>query len=162
MIYIGPESSTREREKIRELEQRNSSHENNEGQGTIWSNESSLVSRVTFRFTINDLSGQFRMLKDKNCSFFSITVYRVYIYVYVYIYIYIYIYIYTIYIYTLYGLSQWFSSKESTCNAGDTGDTGLVPGLGRSPGEGDPLAQPTQVFLPGKSHGQRSLAGYSL
>lgn len=51
----------------------------------VWSNESSSVSRVTFRFTINDLSGQFIMLKDKNCSFFSITVYRVYIEVYVYI-----------------------------------------------------------------------------
>ena len=24
--------------------------------------------------------------------------------------------------------------KESTCNAGDTGDMGLIPGLGRSPG----------------------------
>jgi len=27
--------------------------------------------------------------------------------------------------------------KESTCNAGDTGDKGLIPGLGRSPGEGN-------------------------
>ena len=26
--------------------------------------------------------------------------------------------------------------KESTCNAGDTGDKGLIPGLGRSPGGG--------------------------
>ena len=26
--------------------------------------------------------------------------------------------------------------KESACNAGDTGDTGLIPGLGRSPGGG--------------------------
>ena len=36
----------------------------------------------------------------------------------------------------------------------------------RSLGWEDPLeeemAQPTPVFLPGKSHGQRSLAGYSL
>ena len=33
---------------------------------------------------------------------------------------------------------QWFSSKESTCNAGDAG---LTPGLGRSPegGNGNPL-----------------------
>ena len=44
--------------------------------------------------------------------------------------------------------------KESACNAGDMGS---VPGSGRSPGEG----QPTPVFLPGESHGQRSLAGYS-
>ena len=27
-------------------------------------------------------------------------------------------------------------SKESTCNAGDMGDGGLIPGSGRSPGEG--------------------------
>ena len=37
------------------------------------------------------------------------------------------------------------------------GDSGLIPGSGRSPGE---KWQPTPVFLPGKSHGQRSLAGY--
>ena len=51
------------------------------------------------------------------------------------------------------------SSKESVCNAGDTGDVGLILGSGRSPGEGK--WQPTPVFLPGESHGQRSLAGYS-
>ena len=37
------------------------------------------------------------------------------------------------------------------------GDKGLIPGLGRSPGEGNG----NPVFLPGKSHGWRSLAGYS-
>ena len=26
------------------------------------------------------------------------------------------------------------SGKESTCNAGDSGDVGLIPGSGRSPG----------------------------
>ena len=31
------------------------------------------------------------------------------------------------------GLPRWFSGKESTCNAGDPG---LIPGLGRSVGEG--------------------------
>ena len=36
---------------------------------------------------------------------------------------------------------------------------GLIPGLGRSPGEGN--GNPHQIFLPGESHGQRSLAGYS-
>ena len=46
--------------------------------------------------------------------------------------------------------------KESTC---DTGDPGSIPGLGRSPGEGN--GNPLPVFLPGESHGQRSLAGYS-
>ena len=40
----------------------------------------------------------------------------------------------------------------------NAGDSGLIPGLGRSPGEvnGNP------VFLPGKSHRQRSLEVYSL
>ena len=45
------------------------------------------------------------------------------------------------------------------CHAEDTGFTGSVPGLGRSPGGGK--WQPTLVFLPGESHGQRSLVGYS-
>ena len=49
--------------------------------------------------------------------------------------------------------------KNLPCNVGDTGDVGLIPGSGRSPGGGH--WQPTPVFLPGESHGQRSLAGYS-
>ena len=28
------------------------------------------------------------------------------------------------------GLPQWLSGKESTCNAGDTEDTGSIPELG--------------------------------
>ena len=47
-----------------------------------------------------------------------------------------------------------YLNKESACNAGDLGS---IPGLGRSPGEGN---GPTPVFLPGESHGQRSLAAY--
>ena len=47
--------------------------------------------------------------------------------------------------------------KDSSANAGDVSS---VPGLGRSPGERNGN-QPTPVFLPGKSHGQRSLMGYS-
>ena len=39
------------------------------------------------------------------------------------------------------------------------GDMGLIPGLGRSTGGGK--WQPTPIFLPERSHGQRSLAGYS-
>ena len=31
-------------------------------------------------------------------------------------------------------LPQWLSNKQSVCNAEDTGDTGLIPGLGRSAG----------------------------
>ena len=46
--------------------------------------------------------------------------------------------------------------KESACNAGDPG---LIPRLGRSPGERGWL--PTPVFLPGEYHGQRSPVGYS-
>ena len=52
-------------------------------------------------------------------------------------------------------VSQWFGGKESTCHAGDTGDVGSVPGWE------DALEQSTLVFLPGESHGRRSLAGYS-
>ena len=33
--------------------------------------------------------------------------------------------------------NQKISVKESACNAGDTGDAGLIPGLGRSPGGGN-------------------------
>ena len=47
------------------------------------------------------------------------------------------------------------ASKESAGIAGDTRDKGSIPGSGRSPGN------PTPLFLPGKSHGQRSLEGYS-
>ena len=39
--------------------------------------------------------------------------------------------------------------KEFACNAGDTGDASLKPGLGRSPG-GEKW-QPTPGFLPGNS-----------
>ena len=34
-------------------------------------------------------------------------------------------------------LPGWPTSKESSCNAGDAGDTGSIPGSGRSPGRGD-------------------------
>ena len=53
------------------------------------------------------------------------------------------------------GVPRWLSSKESICQAGDT-----LPSLGWE----DPLEKamaPTPVFLPGKSHGQRRLVGYS-
>ena len=41
----------------------------------------------------------------------------------------------------------------------NVGDASLIPRSGRSPGVGK--LQPTPVFLPGKSHGERRLAGYS-
>ena len=48
--------------------------------------------------------------------------------------------------------------KEPACNAGDAGDEDSITGSGRSPGgeHGNPLQ-----FLPGESHRQRSLVGYS-
>ena len=49
--------------------------------------------------------------------------------------------------------------KNVPANGGDVRDVGSIPGLGRSPGGG--AWQPALVFLPGESHGQRSLAGYS-
>ena len=43
-----------------------------------------------------------------------------------------------------FGLPRWCSGKESACSAGDPGDTGLIPELGRSPGggNGNPLQYP--------------------
>ena len=49
-----------------------------------------------------------------------------------------------------------FVMQESACNVGDVGS---IPELTRSLGEGK--WPPAPVFLPGKSYGQRSLAGYS-
>ena len=46
--------------------------------------------------------------------------------------------------------------KNPPANAGDTGS---VAGLERYPGEGD--GNPLPIFLPGESHGQRSLVSYS-
>ena len=46
--------------------------------------------------------------------------------------------------------------KESTCS---TADPGLIPRSGRFPWRRK--WQPTPVFLPGKSHGQRSQMDYS-
>ena len=48
-------------------------------------------------------------------------------------------------------------SKASACN---TGDPVFNPWAGKIPWRRK--WQPTPVFLPGKSHGQRTLAGYSL
>ena len=46
--------------------------------------------------------------------------------------------------------------KESACKAGDAG---LIPGLGRSLGEGN--GNPLQYSCLENPHGQRSLVGYS-
>ena len=49
--------------------------------------------------------------------------------------------------------------RNLPANVGDLTDAGSIPGSGRSPGGGH--GNPTPVFLPGESHRQRSLAGYS-
>ena len=54
------------------------------------------------------------------------------------------------------GLSWWFSGKESACNAGDSGS---IPGLGRSPGEGNDYT--LQYPCLENPMDQKSLAGYS-
>ena len=48
--------------------------------------------------------------------------------------------------------------KNPPANAGDTRDIGLIPGSGRFPWRRK--WQPTPVFLPEASHGQRSLADF--
>ena len=52
------------------------------------------------------------------------------------------------------GFPGGLDGKESACNVGDPG---LIPRVGRFPGEGNG----NPVFLPGESHGQRRLASYS-
>ena len=49
--------------------------------------------------------------------------------------------------------------KESACSAGDAGEEGFGPWVGKIPWSRK--WQPAQVFLPRKSRGQRSLAGRS-
>ena len=57
------------------------------------------------------------------------------------------------------GLPRWRSGEESACQCRRCKRHRLNPWVGKIP-----LGrkwQPTPVFLPGKFHGQRSLAGYS-
>ena len=57
--------------------------------------------------------------------------------------------------FSLQGLPWWLSDKESACNLGDRFNTwaGKIPWRRKW--------QPNPVFLPGESHGQGSLLGYS-
>ena len=48
--------------------------------------------------------------------------------------------------------------KNPPAKARDVRDMGSIPGLGRSLGERRAW-EPTPVFVPGESHGQRSLEG---
>ena len=49
--------------------------------------------------------------------------------------------------------------KNPPANTGDLRDMGSIPGFGKIPERRN--WQPTPVFLPGESHGQMSLVGYS-
>ena len=53
------------------------------------------------------------------------------------------------------GFTGGSGGREPACNVGEPG---LIPALGRSPGEGNGN---TPVFLSGEFHGRRSLVGYS-
>ena len=55
-------------------------------------------------------------------------------------------------------LSSFIVAQMVKASAYNEEDPGSIPGLGRSPGE---EMQPIPVLLPGKSHGGRSLVGYS-
>ena len=56
----------------------------------------------------------------------------------------------------LMGLPRWLSGKESACQCRRCRSN---PRVGKIPWRRK--WQPTPVFLPGESHGQRSLVGYS-
>ena len=51
--------------------------------------------------------------------------------------------------------------KNLLANAGDAGDAGLIPGLGRSPREGNGNPFQYSCLNTGILHGQRNLEGYS-
>ena len=57
----------------------------------------------------------------------------------------------------VWGFPGGSAGRESTCIAGDTGDSGSIPGSRRSPGGGNS----NPLWLPRKFHGQRSLEGYN-
>ena len=56
-------------------------------------------------------------------------------------------------------VSGLYGGSDGKASAYNAGDLSSIPGWGRSPGEGDGYSL---VFLPGESHGHRSLAGYRL
>jgi len=56
------------------------------------------------------------------------------------------------------GFPDGSAGKEFTCNSTDTGDPGSVPGLGRSPGEGN--GNPLQYSCLENSMDREALASY--
>jgi len=59
----------------------------------------------------------------------------------------------------IHGLPRWRWCKESACQCRRRKRCGFDPWAGKNPWRR--AWQPTSVFLPGESHGQRILAGYS-
>ena len=59
----------------------------------------------------------------------------------------------------LWGSHIFPCSSDGKASFYNAGDPDLIPGWGRSPGEGD--GNPLQYSCPEKSHGWRSLVGYS-
>ena len=59
----------------------------------------------------------------------------------------------------LYTLPRWLSGKEFACQSRSHRRHGFSPWAGKIPWRRK--WQPTPVFLPGQSHEQRSLSGYS-
>ena len=82
-----------------------------------------------------------------------------YIYVYIHeIYVFVYMKYKHIYLYT-WNIPRWLSGKESVCQCRRHRRRGFDPWVGKIPWRRK--WQPTPGFLPGESHGQRSLVGYS-
>ena len=67
--------------------------------------------------------------------------------------------IYLIWLHLVLGFQSGTSGKEPTCQCRRCKRHGFEPWVGKIPWRR--AWQPTPVFLPGESHGQRSLAGYS-
>ena len=61
------------------------------------------------------------------------------------------------YLREIWGLAGGTSEKDSPASTGDTGNMDSAPGSGRSPWRRK--WKPSPEFLPGKSHGQRSVVG---
>ena len=61
------------------------------------------------------------------------------------------------------GFPSGSAGKESACNAGDTGDAGSIPGLGRSPGgeNGNPLQYSYLGFRMDRGAWQATVHGVS-
>ena len=63
------------------------------------------------------------------------------------------------FVYLFLNLPRWLSSKESACQWRRGRRCGFDPWVRKTPWRRE--WQPTPIFLPGESHGQRSLVGYS-